>query len=65
MRLYAAPDKTLPALAGYPAGALFTIVEPDGEFPEYPVQVFEEPWYRVRAEDGLVGWIPGSSLAAQ
>ena len=65
LRLFAAPDSSLPALAGYPAGAQFTVVEPDGEFPEYPVRVFDEPWYRVRAVDGLVGWIPGGSLTAR
>lgn len=64
VRLYAAPDTSLPALASYPAGAQFMIVAPDGEFPEYPVQVLDAPWYRVRAEDGLVGWVPGGALAA-
>lgn len=65
VRLYAAPDTSLPALASYTAGTAFLIMEPDGEFAEYPVQVFDEPWFRVRAEDGLVGWIPGGSLTVE
>jgi hypothetical protein len=65
VRLYAAPDTSLPALASYTSGTAFVIMEPDGEFAEYPVQVFDESWYRVRAEDGLVGWIPGGSLTVE
>jgi hypothetical protein len=65
VRLYAAPDTSLPALASYPTGATFAVLEPDGEFAEYPVQVSDEPWFRVRAEDGLVGWVPGGSLTVE
>lgn len=45
------------AMAEYPAGATFRVVEPGGDFVTYPVEINGVRWYRVRAEDGLVGWI--------
>jgi hypothetical protein len=55
--MYAEPDPTSPRLAEYAAGSNLTVIEPDGDYLEYPVIVEGQRWYRVRAEDGLVGWV--------
>lgn len=55
--IYAEPDRAAPRFAEYAAGSSFTIIEPDGDYTAYPVEVDGERWVRVRAEDGLVGWM--------
>lgn len=55
--LYAEPDRTAPRFAEYAAGSLLTVVEPDGDYAAYPVEVEGQRWYRVRAEDRMVGWV--------
>ena len=40
----------------YRDGDLFTVVEPSSDYTGYPVEAEGYRWYRVRAEDGLVGW---------
>jgi len=61
--VYAAPDRAAPRFAEYAAGSRLTVVEPDGDWTAYPVAVEGERWVRVRAEDGLVGWVMEDALA--
>jgi hypothetical protein len=46
------------------APASFVVIEPGGDYTGYPVEVDTVRWYRVRAEDGLVGWAMADGLAA-
>lgn len=55
--VYADADPTAPRFGEYPAGTLLTVVEAGGDFGGYPVEVDGRRWYRVRAPDGLVGWV--------
>jgi hypothetical protein len=55
--LYAEPDFAAARFAEYAAGSRFTVMEPDGDYGEQPVIVDGQRWYRVRAEDGLAGWL--------
>jgi hypothetical protein len=55
--VYAEPDPAALRFGAYKAGSRFTVIEPDGDRAEYPVVVAGQRWYRVRAEDGLVGWV--------
>ena len=63
--IFAEPDQAAARFAQYAAGSQFTIVEPDGEFTMYPVEVDGQHWYRVRAEDGLVGWVVDQDVVAE
>ena len=65
VRVYAAPERRGLAMAEYPPGAAFTVVEPDGDFGAYPVLVDDVRWVRLRAEDGLVGWTYVAALTEQ
>lgn len=60
--VYAEPDMQALRFAEYGAGSRFTVVEPDGDHTAYPVVAGGAGWYRVRAEDGLVGWVNAQSL---
>jgi len=55
--LRADAGRDMPAMSAYDEGAFFVIVEPSGDYDEYPVESDGVEWYRIRAEDGLVGWI--------
>lgn len=57
LRIYASPDPNSLTLAEYTAGDLFTVIEPPGDVSAYPVELNGVRWYRVRASDGLVGWV--------
>lgn len=61
-RLYTDADRNAVVMNQYGAGASFTILEPSGDYDAYPVDVAGEGWYRLRAEDGLVGWLPAALL---
>lgn len=56
--VYADADPTASRFGEYPAGTVLTVVEAGGDFSGYPVEVDGWRWYRVRAPDGLVGWVP-------
>lgn len=55
--IYADADPTAQRFGEYPAGTVLAVVEAGGEFTGYPVEVDGRRWYRVRAPDGLVGWV--------
>lgn len=57
LRIYADADPAAPVRAEYAVGTAFVVLEPGGDYGAYPVEVGGVPWYRVRAEDGLVGWV--------
>jgi hypothetical protein len=65
VRLYADASARSLILAEYDLGARFVIEEPSGNYSKYPVQVNEQSWCRVRAEDGLVGWTRLEALDVQ
>lgn len=39
-----------------------TIVDPSGDYSQYPVIQDGITWYRVRSRDGIVGWLDGALL---
>lgn len=57
LRLYAAAAPETPTLAEYAAGDRFVVLGPPGDITVYPVELNGVRWYRVRADDGLVGWV--------
>ena len=57
LRLYAAPEPTAATLDEYVAGATFTPIASPDDLGPYPVELNGVRWYRVRAADGLVGWV--------
>ena len=61
-RVYADADADSLVMSVYEDGAGFSVVEPSGEYLAYPVVVDEVEWYRIRTEDGLVGWVPLDNL---
>jgi hypothetical protein len=58
--VYAEPDAAALRYAVYPGDTAFVVVEPGGDFAAYPVDADGVRWYRVRAPDGLVGWLVAS-----
>jgi hypothetical protein len=40
----------------YNDGTRFTVLEPSGDYDGYPVEAQGFRWYRLQADDGLVGW---------
>jgi hypothetical protein len=63
VRLYADATTSAPFLDSYGRATTFTVLEPSGEYDQYPVQQDERTWVRVRAADGLVGWAATDTLA--
>lgn len=51
------PSASALTMEAYGSGTEFEVLEPVGGFPSYPVVVDGAAWLRVRAEDGLVGWV--------
>ncbi len=62
LRIYAAAEPNAPTLAEYAAGDRFTVLGPPGDIVVYPVELSGVRWYRVRAEDGLVGWVMADGI---
>jgi hypothetical protein len=46
----------------YQDGAAFEILAPGAEVSTYPLERDGRTWYRVRASDGLVGWVTADRL---
>lgn len=57
LRIYAAAEPNVPTLDEYTAGDRFIILGPPDDVTIYPVELAGVRWYRVRASDGLVGWV--------
>lgn len=62
VRLYAFAGADAPVMAIYDAGSSFAVIEPDLEYTAYPVVVEDVSWVRVRAADGLAGWVPAGTM---
>lgn len=64
LRIYAAAEPNVPTLDEYTAGDRFTILGPPDGVTIYPVELAGVRWYRVRAADGLVGWVIADGIEA-
>ena len=53
-----------PVMQLYPMGDLVTVLRPSGDYEDYPVVVDGVEWLRVRAADGLVGWVAVNAIEA-
>ncbi len=63
IRLRDEPSTSSLTLELYKDGDLFTVMEPSSDYSAYPVEAEGYRWYRIRAEDGLVGWTVYDFLA--
>ena len=61
-RLYLTPSSDAPTLDVYQSGVRVSIIEPSDGYTAYPVEVDGQKWYRIRVEDGLVGWMMAENL---
>ncbi len=62
VRLYADADRQAVVMNQYGVSSLFTLLEPSGDYLAYPVTAEGADWLRLRADDGLVGWLPANEL---
>ncbi len=46
----------------YESGTAFEIIEPGRGYDSYPVVIDGVEWWRIQAQDGLVGWVSGEQL---
>ena len=63
MRLDASPSAAI--METYGIETRFDVLEPVSPFDSYPVKVGGLTWLRVRAEDGLVGWIDATDVIVE
>lgn len=56
LAIFATAASSSTVLDVYEPGATFTVLEPNGDFREYPVMSGGASWVRVRAQDGMAGW---------
>jgi hypothetical protein len=52
-------------LDSYGPGVALEVVDPSGDYGDYPVEADGHGWVRVRATDGLVGWVMTDQVEAQ
>jgi hypothetical protein len=62
VRVYPEANPRTQAMGEYAAAATFAVIEPGADYAGYPVETNEVRWYRVRASDGLVGWVMADGL---
>lgn len=62
LRVYADADPNSQTLTEYAAGNRLTVLDPPGTIAAYPVELSGVRWYRVRGEDGLVGWVMADGI---
>lgn len=65
VRLLADADQKSLVLNEYGEGEEFTVLAPSGDYDAYPVDLNGTSWVRLRAADGLIGWLPLSALESQ
>ena len=56
-RVYAVPSRSGLVMDLYRDGAAFVVLDPASQSAGYPIEAEGFTWYRVRASDGLVGWV--------
>ena len=57
VKLYSDASVNAPVMAIYAEGTAFTVLEPSGDYGAYPIEQAGHRWYRLRAADGLIGWV--------
>ncbi len=65
LAVYAQAAADAPVLDSVGEGVPLTVLEPSGDYTGYPVIAGGHGWVRVRAADGLVGWVVTDTLALQ
>ncbi len=64
LTLYADASTTATPLVTYNAAPLdLIVIEPSGDYAGYPVENDGQQWYRLRDENGLVGWVSTATIA--
>ena len=64
LTLYADASATATPLVTYNAAPLdLVVIEPSGDYAGYPVENEGQQWYRLRDENGLVGWVSTATIA--
>ncbi len=52
-------------LQRYAVGEALEVLEPSGDYADYPISIDGQEWVRVRAGDGLVGWLPVDAVNSE
>jgi SH3-like domain-containing protein len=65
VELYADASQESIVLDTLGAGVMLEVLDVNGDFEGYPVEVEGHGWARVRAADGLVGWVMTDQVEVQ